>query len=346
QATTVAAETQLLTGILQARGDVDWFRITATEAMPLLMVTRTREVGSPADIVLELFNSDGGKIVENDDAGPRDAELSAQLPAAGDYFLKVSEIAGRGGSEWSYALDVFRNRKAVRVTAPVDRLNVPRGGSAAMPLSIRRIHYDGPLMIEAVDLPAALKMNPFTIGGKQSTVPVVLTAADPAASSSDADWGPLTFRIMSPDGSTVAASELQLAPPPPKKNDNELFRSARLRNDLFLAVAPAAQFSLAVDQPSVTVTQGMSAMVTIRSTRAADWTMPIEIALATPADQLPPGVTVTAGSMAAGELAVTINAVADAAVGPFTVFLQGKAKKDNVEPIHPVPPIVVEVKAK
>ena len=72
--------------------------------------------------------------------------------------------------------------------------------------------------------------------------------------------------------------------------------------------------------------------------------MPIEIALSTPADQLPPGITVTVGSMAAGELAVTITAAADTAVGPFSVFLQGKAKKDNVEPVHPVPPIVVEVK--
>jgi hypothetical protein len=49
--------------------------------------------------------------------------------------------------------------------------------------------------------------------------------------------------------------------------------------------------------------------------------------------------------MAAGELAITIAATADAAVGPFTVFLQGKAKKDKVEPVHPVPAIVVEVKA-
>ncbi len=345
QATVVAAESQMLTGTLQTKGDVDWFKITATEATPLLVMTRTREVGSPADIVLELYNADGGKLVENDDSGPRDAELSAQLPAAGDYFLKVLEIAGRGGSEWSYALDVFKNRKAVRVIAPADRLNVPRGGSVAMPLTVRRIQYDGPLTVEAVGLPAALKMNPFTIGAKQSTVPVVFSATDPAATSSDADWGTVTFKVTSPDGTTVASSELQLAPPPPKKNDNELFRSARLRNDLFVAVAPAAQFSLTVDQPSVTVTQGMSAMVTIKSTRAADWTMPIEVALATPADQLPPGVTVTTGSMAAGELAVTINAAADAAVGPFTLFLQGKAKKDNVEPIHPVPPIVVEVKA-
>jgi len=344
EATTVAAETQVLTGTLQKAGDVDWFSLTATEATPLLVTARTREVGSPTDILLELYNAEGGKIVENDDAGLRDAELVAQLPAAGEFFLKVSEIAGRGGPAWSYVLDVYKGRKSVRVTAPVDHINIPRGGSAAMPLTVRRIHYDGPLRVEAVGLPAAIQMAPFWLGAKQSTAPVVLTATDPAATSSDADWAPVSFKITAPDGSMIPPADLQLVPPPPKKQDSEAFRSARLRTDLFTAVQPAAQFSFIADPATMTVVQGATATVTIRSTRAAEWTMPIEITLATPADQLPPGIAVTAGSMAAGELAVTITAAADAAIGPFSIFLQGKAKKDNVEPVHPVPPIVVEVK--
>ena len=345
EATVVNAETQVLTGTLQEKGDADWFRLTTTEATPLLVTTRTREVGSPTDVMLGLYNADGGKIVENDDAGSRDAELAAQLPGAGDYFLKVTEIAERGGPAWTYALDTNLGRKAIRVTAPVDHVNVPRGGSASMALTVRRIHYDGPLRIEAVGLPAAMQMAPFWLGAKQSTAPVVLTAADSAATSSDADWAPLSFRISPPEGSTISDEELQLVPPAPKKLDTDIFRSARLRTDLFATVRPVAEFSLTPDPAVVTLAPGSAATVTIRSTRSAEWTMPIEIALATPADQLPPGITVTGGSMAAGELAVTITAAADAVVGPLTVFLQGKAKKDKVEPVYPVPGIVVEVKA-
>ncbi len=346
QATPISAETTVLSGCLQDNGDVDWLRITVTEPTAFLATSRTRETGSPCDLMFAMHKSDGGKLAENDDAGPRDAELAVQLPAAGDYFLKVSDIAGRGGAGWNYGLELFVGRKDVRITAPTDRLNVPRGGSASLVLNVQRINYDGIIHVQPVNLPAALTMNPFTIGAKQSIVPVTITAADPAAASSDNDASFVSFLFAFNDGSMIRHSFPQVAPPAPKKNDNEPFRSARLRNDLFTAVAPAAQFSLTVDQPTITVTQGMSATVNLKSTRAADWTMPIEIALATPADQLPPGITVTAGSMAAGELAVTINAAADATVGPFTLFLQGKAKKDNVEPVHPVPPIVVEVKAK
>lgn len=343
EATGIAADSETLTGSFNIKGDSDWFKISVTETTALLVVARTRELNSPTDVMLELYNSEGGKVAENDDVGLRDAELTFMLPAAGDYFLKVGEIAGRGGSEWIYALDVFRGRKAVKVTAPADRINVPRGGSAAMLLSVRRIHYDGPLKVEAVGLPAALTMSPFTIGGKQSAVPIVLTAKDPAAAASDADWGPVTLRVAAPDGVGISPAEIQLAPPAPKKTDAELFRSARVRTDLFTAVQPAAQFSLLADPAITNVTQGASATILLKSTRIPEWTEPIEISLATPADQLPAGITVTGGSMAAGDLAVTIAAAADAPVGPFTVFLQGKSKKDKVEPVHPVPPIVVEV---
>ena len=344
EATPVSVDSHVLTGTFQQTGDVDWFKFTATEAIPLLVTTHTREISSPTDVRLELFKADGGRMAENDDAGLRDAELATQLPGAGEFYLRVSDIAGRGGPAWTYALDMYLGRKAVRVTAPADRINVPRGGSAGMQLTVKRIHYDGPVQIEATGLPTALQMAPVVLGSKQITAPVVLTATDPAATTSDADWGTVSFKVSTPEGHEISAAEMQLAPPAPKKQDNEVFRSARLRTDFFAAVQPAAQFSLTADPAVVTVAPGAAATVTLRSTRAAEWTMPIEIALATPADQLPPGITVTAGSMAAGELAVTITAAADAAAGPFSVFLQGKAKKDNVEPVIPVPAIRVEVK--
>ena len=344
EATIVPAETHVLTGTLQAPGDADWFKLTATQASPLLVTARTREVGSPADVMLELFNADGGKIVENDDAGLRDAELTAQLPGAGEFYLKVSEIAGRGGSAWTYALEMYHGSQAIRVTAPVDHINIPRGGSGSMAITVRRIHYDGPLRVEAVGLPAAIRMAPFWLGAKQTTVPVVLTSPDPAAASTDSDWGELKFQFTPMEGLTAPDVELQLVPPAPKKSDADVFRSVRVRTDLFTAVRPVAQFSLSSDPATVTLAPGGTATVTVRATRAAEWTMPIEIALASPADQLPPGITVAVGAMAAGELPVTITAAADAVVGPFSVFLQGKAKKDKEESVQPVPAIVVEVK--
>ena len=345
QATAVAADAVGISAVFQQPGDVDWFRISATAAGNLTALARTRDAASPSDLQLELYNADGGKLAEADDAGPKDAEISFQLPAAGDYFLKVTEMAGRSGPVWSYGVQLHLGKPSVLVTLPADRLSVPRGGSASLVLGLRRLQYDGPLKVEAVGLPAALQMEPFTVGGRQSAVPLVLTATDPAATAGDADWGPISVRVSAVDGS-VPATVVQLVPPPPRKADADLFRSMRSRADLFVAVRPAGEFSLQAVPAAVTVEQGATATVTVKAVRGKDWTVPIELALATPADQLSPGVAVAGGNLTADELAITITAAADAAVGPCTVFLQGKSKKDNNERIFPLPPVRLEVTAK
>jgi hypothetical protein len=345
QATAVAADAVGISAVFQQPGDVDWFRISATAAGNLTALARTRDAASPSDLQLELYNADGGKLAEADDAGPKDAEISFQLPAAGDYFLKVTELAGRSGPVWSYGVQLHLGKPSVLVTLPADRLSVPRGGSASLVLGLRRLQYDGPLKVEAVGLPAALQMEPFTVGGRQSAVPLVLTATDPAATAGDADWGPISVRVSAVDGS-VPATVVQLVPPPPRKADADVFRSMRSRADLFVAVRPAGEFSLQAVPAAVTVEQGATATVTVKAVRGKDWTVPIELALATPADQLSPGVAVAGGNLTADELAITITAAADAAVGPCTVFLQGKSKKDNNERIFPLPPVRLEVTAK
>ncbi len=89
-------------------------------------------------------------------------------------------------------------------------------------------------------------MNPFTIGAKQSTVPVVLSAIDPAATSSDADWGPVTFKVTSrmeqplhrPNCNLLAASE--------EERQRTFPQRAVLRKRSVCGGAPAAQFSLTV----------------------------------------------------------------------------------------------------
>jgi len=345
QATAVAAEAAGIAGVFQQPGDADWFRISAAASGNLTALARTRDAGSPSDLQLELYNSEGGRLAESDDAGPRDAEISFQLPASGDYFLKVTELAGRSGPVWSYGVQLHLGKPTVLVGVPADRLSVPRGGSASLVLALRRLQYEGALKVEAVGLPGALQLEPFVVGSRQSAVPLVLTAADPAATAGDADWGPISIRLSAADGSQPA-TVVQLVPPPPRKADADLFRSMRSRADVFVAVCPAGEFSLQAVPSVVTVEQGATATVTVKAVRGKDWTVPIEIALATPADQLSAGLAVAGGNLTAEELAITITAAADAASGPCTIFLQGKSKKDNNERIFPLPPVRLEVTAK
>ncbi|MBL8818223.1 MAG: PPC domain-containing protein [Planctomyces sp.] len=342
-ATIVASGTTAVRGRFEQPGDTDWYRITADAAAPFAAFAHTRDAGSAADVILNLWGPDGNKIVETDDTGPLDAQLITSLPAAGEYWLEVRELASRGGSEWTYDLELIRNNGAVEITASADRLQVPRGGSASLVLTVRRVHYDGPLQVEAIQLPQGLTMQPVVLGAKQSTVPVVITAPETPADPAQSEFGPLQFQVTVPGRPERIPAVLRMVPPPPRKKDGDLFRSFRARSDVFVAVRPAAQFSFKPESSAVTVAPGASATVKITATRHADWAMPIDLGLSVPADQLPPGITIPAVKLEGNEVVLTITAAADASPGKFTVFVQGTAKKDNVESTQPVPPIVVDV---
>lgn len=343
-ATVLPTNVNAISGALDKPADVDWFRLTADAALPLCVTAHTRDANSPADVVLQLWTSDGKKLAEADDNGPLDAQLVASLPAAGDYLLKVTELAQRGGSGWTYLLEVNQSEGRVELTLPSDRINIPRGGSASLAATIKRIHFDGPLVVEAVDLPAALSMEPIVLGPKQSTVPLTLSAASAASDDVMAEFGVLKFQVTAPERATPVSVFARTAPPPVKPAAGA-FRSILARNDLFAAIGPAPPFQIKSQPTTVTVKRGESAAIALTAIRQAEWPMEIAVALAAPADQLPPGLTIADVKFEneKNEAVLTISAAADAVIGKCTVFVQGTAKKDQTTAIHPVPSIVVEV---
>ncbi|MCA9035431.1 MAG: hypothetical protein KDA91_09880 [Planctomycetaceae bacterium] len=344
-ASLVSAEAQFITGTLQEPADIDWYRIQATDASPLCVTSSTRDIGSAADLVLQLWSSDGKKLAEADDNGPLDAQLITSLPAAGEYLLLVKELAGRGGPEWTYELQLNRGEGRIELTIPSDRMNVPRGGSLSLAATVKRIHFDGPLVLEPVHLPDALVMMPIFLGPKQSVVPITLTATNTASEDVTTEFGALQFQLTSPGRETPPLVFTRTAPPPTKAKAGERFQSILARSDVFAAIRPAAQFSITPDPAVVTLKRGESSTVALKAVRNNDWKMEIEIALAAPADQLLPGLTVPNIKFEneKSEAILTVTAAADAAVGKCSVFVQGTARKDKETATYPLPPITVEI---
>jgi hypothetical protein len=102
-----------------APGDADWYRVTlAAKQKVWLEVTAQRQARSEVDTLLEVFDASGKKLAENDDDAydpgyesyhsfrTTDSRLHFEAPAAGDYWVRVSEQAGAGGPRAVYRLSV------------------------------------------------------------------------------------------------------------------------------------------------------------------------------------------------------------------------------------------------
>lgn len=335
-ATPVAAGAAGIAGRFREAGDSDWYRITAADKQHLCVTTHTRDVGSPSDVVLELWDASGKKLQESDDVGVNDAQLSIGLPAAGDYFLRVRELTGQGGASWTYDLEVQWSGR-VEVTTTVDTVAVPKKGTVAIPVAIKRLGFSSAFSIEATDLPPGIATTPVIVSPNQKQAFVALHATDETA---EAWQHPL--RVVAKPVADADPIPVLYAPTPPKGVDYAL---QRIQTGVFAYSAGEAAFSLTSDPAALTVAKGQSVKTTLQATRTGDWKQPIDITSAVPAAELPAGITVAAAKMEKDSIEVTIKADDKAQPGLYTLSLQGTLKKDKTTIVQPVPTITLEVTA-
>lgn len=105
-------------GRFGSAGDEDWYRFTLDKGQGLLLHTMAqRHLFSPVDTVLEVYDSDGNRVAENDDGAvwanecthdfaSTDSWLVFQAPRAGEYLLRVRDHSGAAVPRAVYRLTV------------------------------------------------------------------------------------------------------------------------------------------------------------------------------------------------------------------------------------------------
>jgi hypothetical protein len=131
-------------GRFETAGDADWFRITIAAGDTLWLETHAhRYLRSPVDTLLQVFDSQGKLLTENDDEPfepgyesyhdfkTTDSKLHFKPPAAGDYFVRVSEQTGLNGARAIYRLSVSPALPDIRLTHFPDAVPIWGPGSTA-----------------------------------------------------------------------------------------------------------------------------------------------------------------------------------------------------------------------
>ncbi|MEO2013860.1 MAG: DVUA0089 family protein [Fuerstiella sp.] len=339
-ATVVPAEATAIAGRFDAANDVDWYKITADAKQHVCLTTHTRDVGSPADVVLQLWKADGSRIAEVDDTGSTDAQLAATLPEAGDYFVAVRELSGLAGADWTYDLEVQRSTGRADVTFATDHVVLPKDGTLAVPLTVKRSGVGGLLTVGAEGLPAGVTVFPLLLSGKQKSGILTLHA-----DSSSGAWSEARFFVHSADNPDGPSFPVVYRSAPPDAKKPGAFRLPRISPGIFVSVGTAAAFSLSADQHAITMTPSSEHIITINAKRTGDWKEPITVAVTNPKDPLPAGVTLTAAKVEGDSGKLTIKTSDKANPGRYSLTLQGTLKRDKTTIIQPLGTLILEVKA-
>jgi hypothetical protein len=171
-----------INGRLEKPGAVDGYEFTVDPGDDLLFDLQGRELGTSKLTALLTIVDESGKRLAAAGDGPLPvdvAAVSASSRTLGDPYLQykvpegvhrvrvnLEDLAQRGGTNYGYRLMASRMAQDFRVTISNAFVNIPAGGTALVNFSILRRGYEGPLKIEAVNLPAGLTLSGGDVPGE------------------------------------------------------------------------------------------------------------------------------------------------------------------------------------
>ncbi|HND54209.1 MAG TPA: PPC domain-containing protein, partial [Pirellulaceae bacterium] len=213
-------------GRFQRAGDEDWYRVTLAEKQRVWIETIAhRFVRSPVDTSLQVFDSQGALVAENDDDATidpgyesihdfktTDSRILLTAPKSGDYWIRVGEQSGNHGPRAVYRLSIHEAVPDFQLRHFPDAVPVwGPGSTAAVLVKIDRLagcNDEIELTIEGLD-PKWRSSKTVSLGTTperplnqyQSKMFLTVTAPDDAPLGSTAE-----FRIvgrMKRDGRTI-----------------------------------------------------------------------------------------------------------------------------------------------
>ena len=188
-ATPASSPPVALNGIIARPGETDYFRFHAARGATLDITVFARQLRSPLDSVLDIWDATGKHLANNDDSIGPDSYLRFNVPADGDYCISVRDQLHRGGPTFVYRVEVVPVEPDISFTEPEivhdsqerQTIVVPRGNRYATMLRVKRESYDGDFQVNLPGLPPGVALHAGTIAGEM--MPIVFEAAPDAAVS-------------------------------------------------------------------------------------------------------------------------------------------------------------------
>ena len=336
-----------LNGRIDPVGDEDRFLVGVTPGKAYRARVLASSDGSALDGQLQVLGVNGGVLGLGDDQNfpPAAPGLTALVspdpvvdftPPAGttEVTLVLRDLEGRGGMGFPYRIVVDEIRPTFEVRLNDAQISVPKGGTAAVGVTVSRQGYNGPIALAVANLPPGLTVRPGTIPAGQGVGALTVSAAG------DASFGAVELQVIGegagPEGPIVRAASRTVVFAQQGTVPTNLVTFAGL------PAAIALPGAMVLDAPAaIEVVHGYGAAIPIKVARTpgADGAFAITVLPLTGGLSVP---TITIPEKAA-EGPVPVNAALEASLGKTTVALIARGKFAGKEQAFAVPLVTVEI---
>jgi hypothetical protein len=318
-------------GILQEKGDQDYFQFTAKKGQQFSVECYGRRIRSPIDPVMSLYNATGGAIASNDDSRGPDSYFRFNVPADGEYFLMVRDHLMRGGTDFVYRVEFQPIKPTLTVSIPRterygqyrQQIFVGKNNRFGTLMNVSRQNFAGILHMAPASLPAGIVMHVDPIPANLSSIPVVFEAkADAVLSGQLVDFIAHHADNKEIRGGFSNTSDFIVASPGQSRYYTKTVKRVPI------CVLEEIPFKIDIQVPKVPIARNGSMNLKIVAERKEGFTAAINVIF----PFRPPGIGARSSvQIPAGknEALYPISANGGAAVGNWKVFALGSATVDG-----------------
>ncbi|MEX0321957.1 MAG: PPC domain-containing protein [Puniceicoccaceae bacterium] len=178
-----------LNGKIDTVGDYDFYSFWAKQGDSVKVEVLARQLNSPVDSLIRVFNKKGEVLALNDDREPTgeitdrkgllthysDSSLAVFIPEDGIYFVQVSDTQNKGGPEYAYRLSIGKMRPDFDLYVTPSGITGGPGATCKVTAHIERKNgFEGPVRIGMANAPKGYFLTGNTIPANCNSVSMVL----------------------------------------------------------------------------------------------------------------------------------------------------------------------------
>lgn len=312
-----------VSGRFDHRSDHDAYSIQLKKGERVLIQSITHELLSPADAYFVLKNAKGQQLAANDPASGKGIDFTA--PEDGEYAIIVEHLNFLHGPNEVYRLTISRPEPDFSLTLAADRIEIPSGGSAVLPIqTLARQGVTQPIEVKVVGLSGVT--GSVTIDAQANLAPNLPIALLPITHVGGPLQGSVRIEARAKGGNREIVRFADITPQVKQRLGNLPFPPREQLTTLDVATVETP-FRIAAKYAFPEAARGTPINVTVSAQR--DQGFAEEIALSVVG--LPPNVTAAAKPIPKGanEVVFPITAAENAPAGVYPIVIVGKGKKDN-----------------
>ncbi|QDS95710.1 Bacterial Ig-like domain (group 2) [Roseimaritima multifibrata] len=240
-----------LNGHLAAEGEVDEYMVTGKKGQAIRIRSRTRSLGLPTRLVMQLQNAAGAKVAETKVTEADEWSFDYTFAEDGDYKLVVNDLLKRGGAEFGYWFEIIPAGTFSITLKPDAKTRdsfaiQTEHGACAIDLTIDRFGYDGEIDLSLATPVEGLRVLNPRIPAKAAEYRVYVVAEPNWTADQIVNLNLLATNVQTPTQQRLVESRsLQRVKSPailspPSWRNGRVFLTGTAKTDAPFALEPAS----------------------------------------------------------------------------------------------------------